>query len=90
MNDKKKIIRWERHYSDGSFEYTDDEGTRNFEENLSIADGLISSRSYIQMKHVNWLQNGDESKICHHNYEFIETDVIECTECGDKCDVSNR
>lgn len=54
MNSEKQLIRWERHYSDGSAEYTDETSAKNFAENLSCADGLIVSRNYIQMKPVKW------------------------------------
>lgn len=61
MSNEKQLIRWERHYSDGSVEYTDKESTKNFEDNLSSVGGLIASRSYIQMKPVEWQESKAEN-----------------------------
>lgn len=57
MSGEKKLVRWERHYSDGSVEYTDKESTENFESNLDTVAGFISSRNYIQMKPVEWQES---------------------------------
>lgn len=54
MNNEKQLIRWEKHYSDGSAEYTDEESAKNFKDNLSCVDGLIVTRSYMRMKPVKW------------------------------------
>jgi len=61
MSNYKHLIRWEKHYSDGSVEYTDQESTKNFEDNLSSVEGLIASRSYIQMKPVEWEKSKAEN-----------------------------
>lgn len=53
---EKQVIRWEKHYSDGSVEYTDLESSKNFIDNLSSIDGIVVSRSYLKMKPVEWMK----------------------------------
>jgi hypothetical protein len=61
MSNEKQLIRWERHYSDGSVEYTDEESTKNFESNLNSVGGLIASRGYMQMQSVEWHERKAEN-----------------------------
>lgn len=58
---EKQLIRWEKHYSDGSVEYTDLESTKNFVDNLSSVNGLLVTRSYMKMTPVEWLKTEDKN-----------------------------
>lgn len=50
----KKVIRWEKHYNDGTIEFTDEESSQNFVDNLSSMNGILATRSYISIKKVEW------------------------------------
>jgi hypothetical protein len=54
MPEEKKLIRWEKHYSDGSVEFTDEESTKNFVINLDSASALVASREYMSFIPVKW------------------------------------
>jgi hypothetical protein len=95
MSNEKQLIRWERHYSDGSVEYTDEESTNNFEDNLSSVGGLIASRSYIQMKPVEWHERKAEnlpisdvrlSLCCKAPVDKDDNTSQYCTNCLDACE----
>lgn len=51
---EKKVIKYTRHYDDGSSDFVEGEFLENFETNLGIANGIVGSRSYIQFKPVEW------------------------------------
>lgn len=51
---EKKIVRYERHYEDGTSDFVEGEFLENFQTNLGIANGIVGSRSYIQFKPVEW------------------------------------
>lgn len=51
---EKKVIKYVRHYDDGSLDFVDGESLENFESNLGIANTIVGSRSYIQFKPVEW------------------------------------
>ncbi len=61
MSNEKQLIRWERHYSDSSVEYTNEQSTKNFNDNLDIIAAFIPSRSYIQMNPVEWHERKAEN-----------------------------
>ena len=89
MSNYKHLIRWEKHYSDGSVEYTDEESTKNFEDNLSSVGGLIASRSHIQMKPVEWqlrkAENLPISNVSKCECGKVSDDLIHiCDDCLDK------
>lgn len=55
---EKTLIRWEKHYSDGSIEFTDAESASNFEDNLNAASSVLATRSYFKFKPVKWSLKG--------------------------------
>jgi len=51
---EKKVVKYVRHYDDGSSDFVDGEFLENFESNMGIANAIVGSRSYIQFKPVEW------------------------------------
>lgn len=85
MSNNKQLIRWEKHYSDGSVEYTDEESTSNFESNLNSVGGLIASRNYIQMKKVKWKERKGENLLTTD--EMQQSEHLYCEDCGGNIDL---
>ena len=50
---KRKLIRVIYEYTDGKEELTG-EDLENFEDNISMASALVSTRGYLSFKPVNW------------------------------------
>lgn len=51
---EKKIVKYVRHYDDGSSDFVEGEFLENFKTNLDIANAIVGTRSYIQFKPVEW------------------------------------
>jgi hypothetical protein len=51
---ERNVIKLVRVFDDGSTEYIDGQSLENYNYNVGICNGIITSRSYIQMKPVEW------------------------------------
>lgn len=51
---EKKVIKYVRHYDDGSSDFIEGTFADNFTENLDIASGFAVSRTYLQFNPVIW------------------------------------
>lgn len=74
----KKIVTIVRNYSDGSTEYLDTKNANNFDYNIGVANSLLMTRQYLNLKEVVWVSgksisnpNSTES-VLRECLDFIE------------------
>lgn len=53
--ENKEIVRWERHYSDGSVEYVEGEQANNFLDNLLKTGAYApTGEEYLNLEPIEW------------------------------------
>lgn len=56
----KKLVRVEYTYEDGTKFFLDKENSQNYDSNMGIAAGILSTRSYIKFATVEWEESKKE------------------------------
>lgn len=54
-----KTIKWIQQLEDGTMLVADGQDAENFNHNLDVVNGLLVSRSYMNLKEVNWNKTKD-------------------------------